>query len=355
MLRSLILVISLFSAIHSNGISVTMTIWKDSVMGAIYNRATHTVAFNKPDSKGIYKIYLSDSSGNNVKPLTFPGWRSDRHQWAEEWYPSGEYIFCYVEKAEYVKEKIHKRKSVDAIPGYGAYTDLWLVKRDGTKAWKLLDLPNSYNNGIIHSAISEDGKMFAWSERIKTPVFANFNLAAGSYVMRVAEFVFDSVPRFVKVKTFQPGGVDGCNELDGISKDKSTISFYSTFESKNLFATPIYTLNIHTGEIKKLTTESFAQAATYTPDGKHLVYMTGHQAERFPFQVQGADWWIMDTNGENKKRLSFMNVRDHPHSDNHYRLAGCLSFMNDNTFLGGVMIKPLGLIGYTMKVKIHFD
>jgi hypothetical protein len=328
----------------------TITIWKDSAIGAIYNKATSTVAYGKKDKKGYYKIFLSDTLGNNEHPLTFPGWQSDRHQWAEEWDPSGKYLFCYIEKSEYAKEKGHKRKPVDATPGYGAYTDLWLVTRDGKQAWKLTDLANNYNTGIIHSAISQDGKLFAWSERIKAPKFGDMNMAAGSYVIRVADFVFDSMPHFKNIRTFQPGNVDAANELDGISKDNTTISFYSTFESKNLFATPIYTLNIITGEIKKLTTESFAQAATYTPDGKYLVYMTGAGCDIFPLQVQGADWYIMNTDGTNKQRLTYMNKKGHPQSVNKYRLAGSLSFMSDNTFLGGVMTHPLGLIGYTVKV-----
>jgi Tol biopolymer transport system component len=333
--------------------AVTITIWKDSAIGAIYNKATATVAYGKPDKTGCYKIYLSDSSGNNERALTFPGWKKDRHQWAEEWHPSGEFLFCYVEKADYVKEKGHKRKAVDAIPGYGAYTDLWLVTRDGSKAWPLTDLPNAYSSGIIHSAISDDGKMFAWSERIRSPKFTDMNMAAGSYVIRVADFVFDSVPHFENIRTFQPGNVDAANELDAISKDKTTIAFYSTFESKNLFATPVYTLNIVTGEIRKLTDESFAQAPTYTPSGNKIVYMTGAGCDIFPFEIQGADWWMMNPDGSNKQRLTWMNKKNHAHSVNHYRLAGCISFMTENTFLGGVMTKPLGLIGYTAKVTMR--
>ncbi len=331
----------------------TITLWKDSAMGAIWNEPTARVAYSKKDSKGFYKIFISDSLGNNEKPLVFAGWKNDRHQWAEEWYPDGKYLFCYVEKAEYAPEKGHKRASIDAIPGYGAYTDLWLVSRDGKQAWQLTNLPNNYNSAIIHSAISEDGAMFAWSERIKAPKFLNLNQAAGSYVFRVADFVLDSLPHFTNIKTFQPGGNMGCNELDGISKDKTTLSFYSTFETKNLFATPIYTLNMITGKITRLSTESFAQAATYTPDGNKLVYMTGQECAIFPFEIQGADWWIMNTDGTDKKRLTFMNVKKHPQSVGHYRLAGCVSFINNNSFFGGVMTKPLGLTGYT--VKVVFD
>jgi Tol biopolymer transport system component len=333
----------------------TITLWKDSAIGALWNKAAATVAYNKPDPKGYYKIYLSDTLGNNEKPLTFAGWRADRHQWAEEWHPNGKYLFCYIEKADYAKEKDHKRKPVDAIPGYGAYVDLWLVSRDGKEAWQLTNLPNNYNSGIIHSAISDDGEMFAWSERIKAPRFLNMNQAAGSYVFRVADFTFDSVPHFKNIRTFQPGGLLACNELDAISKDKTTLAFYSTFETKNLFATPIYTLNMLTGETKRLTTESFAQAPTYSPNGKKIVYMTGAGCDIFPFEIQGADWWIMNPDGSEKQRLTFMNKKKHPQSVGHYRLAGSISFISDHSFLGGIMTRPLGLVGYTAKVVFDMD
>src|SRR5262245_5719051 len=75
-----------------------MTMWKDTAIGAIWNVATQTVAYGKPDANVTYKIYLSDSLGNNETPLTYAGWPNDRHQWAEEWDPTGQYLFCYVEK-----------------------------------------------------------------------------------------------------------------------------------------------------------------------------------------------------------------------------------------------------------------
>lgn len=337
----------------TDSLHVTISIWKDSAIGAIYNKATQTVAYGKKGKDGYYNIYLSDTNGNNEHQFTYAGWKDDRHQWAEEWYPTGEYLFCYIEKPEYVKEKGHKRKPVDAIPGYGGYTDLWIVKRDGSKAWQLTDLANNYNTGIIHSAISPDGKLFGWSERIKAPKAGSFNLGAGVYVFRIADIVIDSVPHLENIRTFIPGGIDATNEMDAISPDHTTIAFYSTFESKNLFATPVYTLNMVTGEISKLTTASFAQAPTYTPDGKHIVYMTGDGCNIFPPQPQGADWWIMNPSGGEKQRLTWMNKKGHPQCDNHYRLAGSISFMSNNCFLGGVMTKALGLVGYTAKVTFH--
>ena len=98
--------------------------------------------------------------------------------------------------------------------------------------------------------------------------------------------------------------------------------------------------------------ESFSQCPTYTPNGKYIVYMTGRDADTFPFSVEGVDWWIMNADGSNQRRLTYMNKKDNPQSVNQYRLAGTLSFLSDTIFLGGVMVNPLGLVGNTSKVNI---
>ncbi len=351
--RAFLAIILIFLMHGLYGQSSTITLWKDSVIGAIWNETTHTVAYGKKDANGYYKIYLSDSLGNNEQPLTYSAWDPNRHQWAEEWHPSGDYLFCYVEKTAYVAEAGHTRIPDDAIPGYGGYTDIWIIKRDGSQAWQLTNLPNNYDNGVIHGAISPDGTKFAWSQRIQAPNVWDLNLAAGAYIMQVADFIDGPTPSIANIQSFQPDGLLAANELESISQDNTTLSFYSTYETQNIFNTPIYTINMNTLQITQLTTESFAQAPTYTPDGGHFVYMTGKDCDIFPLEIQGADWWIMDTLGNNKNRISRMNVLNDPQSVNHYRLCGSISFMGPHTLLGGVMTNPFGLTGYTVKVQIN--
>lgn len=329
----------------------SIDLWKENVMGVIYNETTNSVAYNRPNGNGTYQIYISNVDGTGEIALTYPLWPANRHQWAEEWDPTGQYLFCYVEKTDYVTESGHTRIPDDAIPGYGGYTDLWIIKRDGSQAWQLTDLDNNYDKGIIHGAISNDGTMFTWTERIQAPVFLNPNLGAGAYVFRVADVNYSPTPSLSNVRTFQPGGVLAGGEVESISPDKSNLLIYSSFESQNMIATPIYRVDIATGATTKLTTESFAQSPTYTPNGQHIVYMTGDKCDIFPGQLQGADWWIMDANGANKRRLTYMNKKNHAQSVNSYRLAGSLSFINDSTFLGGIMTQSFGLTGYTCLVK----
>ena len=44
------------------------------------------------------------------------------------------------------------------------------------------------------------------------------------------------------------------------------------------------------------------------------------------------DWWIMQTDGSDKRRLTFMNVRNHVQSVNRFRLAGTVSFISNTSF-----------------------
>lgn len=327
-----------------------MDTWKEDAIGALYNEATSSVAYNRPDANGTYHIYISDADGNNEVALTCSQWPSDRHQWAEEWDPTGQYLFCYVEKTDYVTENDHNRTPEDAIPGYGAYTDLWVIKRDGSQAWQLTNLDNDYDKGIIHGAISADGSKFAWTERIQAPVFLDPNLGAGAYVFKVADVSYLPQPTLSNVQTYQPGNVLAGGEVESISPDNTDMLIYSSFESQNMLATPIYRVDLATGVTTRLTEESFAQSPTYTPDGQKIVYMTGAYCDIFFGQLQGADWWIMDRDGSNKTRLTYMNKKNHPQSVNKYRLAGSLSFINNTSFLGGIMTQSLGLTGYTARV-----
>ncbi len=59
----------------------------------------------------------------------------------------------------------------------------------------------------------------------------------------------------------------------------------------------------------------------------------------------------MNVDGSNKRRLTFMNVWNHPQSVNDFRLAGALTFTSNTSFLGGVMTQSLGLVGKTVKVS----
>jgi hypothetical protein len=325
--------------------AVTMVdVGSDGRIGAKWNAATATLAYGRPQPDGHYHAFIAAADGAHERRVAFAAWRDDRHQFPAAWHPAGELLVLLVEQNE------HERSSTDAIPGYGAYTDYWVATRDGTRAWRLYGLPDGYDHAITHAAFSPDGTKFVWTERVKAPRFWDLNLFAGAYVFKVADFVLRPEPHLENVRSIQPGDVEQGGEVESIAADNRTIAFYSTYVTKNLFSSRIYTMDIVSGVIRELTTESFAQAPTFTPDGRSIVYMTGAGADTFPFQLQGADWWIMNVDGSAKRRLTFMNLRGHPQSVNRFRLAGSLSFVNDSAFFGDVLTQSLGLVGKIVRV-----
>jgi hypothetical protein len=332
------------SSEHCRGPVALVDFGNDGRIGAKWNAATATIAYGRVERNGAFHTFLSNRHGGDERRVTHAAWRDDRHQFPAAWHPSGEYLTMLVEKNE------HEGSSVHAIPGYGAYTDYWLVSRDGSRAWKVVDLPAGYDHAITHAAFSPDGTRFVWTQRILGPRLLDPNLFAGAYVFMVADFVSTPEPRLTNTRRIMPGGVEQGGEIESIAGDNRTIAFYSTYVTKNLFASRIYTMDIETEAIRELTTESFAQAPTFTPDGKSIVYMTGAQADIFPFQLQGADWWIMNVDGSDKRRLTYMNVRGHPQSVNRFRLAGSLSFISDTSFFGDVLTQSLGLVGKIVHV-----
>jgi Tol biopolymer transport system component len=324
----------------------TITDFKtDGSIAAKWNGETRTLAYSRANAAGYFQVYLSDEHGEHERALTYSAWAEDRNKYALEWHPSGRYLFVEVEKPT------HPGSSNDAIPGYGAYTDLWLITADGKSAWMLVELPNDYDHAITHGAITPDGTRFTYTERVKAPAFLDANLAAGGYVFNVADFVDGSTPRLANTHAYRPAEVDQGGEVDGISADGETIAFYSTYVTKSLFATRIYSMNLETGQVTELSKESFSQAPQYTPDGQKLVYMSGQDADIFPGEIQGADWWVVDRDGKQRKRLTAMNVKGSPQSNGKRLLAGTVQFDSATSFYGDVLTEVFGLTGKIVKVE----
>jgi WD40-like Beta Propeller Repeat len=318
-------------------------------IGAKWNGNIGKLAYGRPQKDGHYLAYLNDIAGAHEERIHNSLWRDDRHQFPATWHPSGRYLVMTVEKPE------HAGSSIDAIPGYGGYSDYWIVTGDGVRAWKLVETPNDRDHAITHAAFSPDGTRFVWTERIKAPSLLNASLFAGAYQFNVADFVDDDVPHLAAIHSIVPGGTPQGGEVEAMANDDRTIAFYSTYRSKNLFASRIYTMATESGEITELTTESWSQAPAFTPDGTHIIYMSGAHADVFPWSLQGSDWWIMRRDGSNKQRLTYMNKRGNVQSVGQFRLAGSVTFISDSRFLGDVMTKSLGLTGKIVDVTIQTD
>lgn len=298
------------------------------------------IAYTLRGADGFLDIHLADPDGRNDVNLTAhtPG-LPRKHVGAPAWHPDGRSMLVVAEKPG------HAGSSFEATPGFAGYSDLWLVSADGKRASPLTDLPNDRDHGVLFGDFSPDGKQVVWAERIAYPDI--FVSTFGTTVIRLADFVAGPTPHLANVRTYQPGG-KAFYEVYGFSPDGRRILFCSQMGQPSIWDQHIYTLDIATGEARKLTEKGYNEHAVFTPDGKRIIWMTNAE------NSGGTDWWIMNADGSGKRRLTYMNERGHPHDAGESVWAGLVHFSPDGRrFIGGVQTSLTQQVGRIVIGQFH--
>lgn len=76
-----------------------------------------------------------------------------------DWHPNGEYIVAQVENED-------SNHTLYNHPAWGINNDLWLIKRDGTDAFKIWDTPKDY--AVLHPHFNKSGTKLIFAERVPT-------------------------------------------------------------------------------------------------------------------------------------------------------------------------------------------
>jgi Tol biopolymer transport system component len=288
------------------------------------------VVYSKKGSDKYYDIYLArtDTGFDTCLTCNHPA-LPNRHIANMWWHPGGNWIIFVAEKLK------HPRGSVDALPGFGAFCDIWIISRDGKKCHKLIDIPNDYDHGVIAPKFSPDGKKIIWNDRIKRPSVFNANRHFGYWTVKTADIVWDkdSVPTAHNIKDLFPGKKFFI-EAYGFSPDGTRIICCSNLTTKNAWKQQIFSFDSSGNNIIQLTPDSkfYNEHAFYSPDGKKIVWMSNKDNKN-----KGTDWWIMNTDGSSKQRTTFMNDPKHSQYVGKAVWAGMGSFNPSGTkFLWGV-------------------
>lgn len=296
-----ILLFCIFLSPQLNAQDVSLKKFSDNAYGTAFAPDGKRVAYDMRGSgkERYFEIHVSDTLHSFDSCITCG--RKDlpqRHNGSPNWQPTGKYIVFVAEKP------VHDRGSVDALPGFGAFTDIWVLRTDGSRAYQLTNTPNDYDHGIIGPRFSADGKKIAWVERKQRPHALKGGNFFGLWVLKSADFIdTDSVPRLANIKTFEPGG-DGFYESYGYSPDGKRIIFCSNLGGRRWWNCQVYTIDAETGgDLKQLTSIDYNEHAVYTPDGAHIIWMTN------TMNSGGTDWWIMNPDGTGKQRLSYFNEK----------------------------------------------
>ena len=271
-----------------------------------WGRARDLIAYDVLGAHDYYEIHIMRPDGSEDSCLTCgKSGVPQRHNGQPEWHPSGDYVVFQSEQAA------HPGRSSEATPGFGRHSDLWLATSDGARFYPLTHGPQTDDYGVLHPHFSADGKQLSWSEMYGAPETFAPKGAGGYWRLKVADFAIDpdGRPALSNVRSYEPAG-KALYENHGFSLDGTHLLFSSNYEATKLFqftAENIYSLELATGRVVKLTQDGYNEHAIVSPNGRKVVWMTSHgNANR------GTDFWLMNLDGADKIRLTNFNDPDNP-------------------------------------------
>lgn len=273
------------------------------------------IAYDKRGEDGYYDIWTMTIKGEKKKCLTCDNPNlPTRNVGQPAWHPSGEYIVVQAEKQKHFESPF---TGFSTNPGVGYLTDLWIIEYKSNKAWLIHEVPEGVNHGVLHPHFSKDGKKLSWSQAYKATKLNDPALIAGTWNLKVADvdIPVNGKVTLKNVKTYQPGD-EVFYENHGFSPDGKKLIFTSNLKKNHPTASSdIYTLDLETEDLNQLTDIGYNEHGQFSPDGKKIIWMTtnGNVEPDKVKELSYTDWWIMNADGSNKKRLTYFNQKDHPH------------------------------------------
>ncbi len=262
------------------------------------------VAFDKEVGKNHYEVFTMNPDGSAEQCVTCNNISlAHLSNGNPAWNPNGKWIAFQMVKAT-------AATGASNTPGIGVQSELWIITPDGTKAVKLVSTDNSPDVGILHPHFSPDGTKLAWSQMYQRSNIFGKNQEYGYWQLKVADFVDGTTPYVTNIKSYAPGG-SAFYENHGLSPDNQWLYFTSNMRAKQqhkgLYAdNDIYRLNLNTDSLEQLTTIGYNEHAEISPDGTTIVWMSSRD-----IKGGGTDYWLMNTDGSNKRRLTYFNTPGH--------------------------------------------
>jgi Tol biopolymer transport system component len=279
------------------------------------------IAFDKQVGE-FFALHVMRQDGSEVRCLScgHPD-LPQRHVGQPAWHPSGRYLVFQAEKAEHAR----KRFEQVLMPGAGVLNDLWLLDLETHRATILREVDNAPGRGTLHAHFSADGKRLSWSEMQEQGGIKKGH-ELGFWALMVADFdASGDQPRLVNPRGYTPGG-KAFYENHGFSPDGAQLIFTSTHEAKKRIDAHVFLMDLKSEKLTRLTFEAYNEHALFSPDGKQIAWMSDKDNKR-----GGTDYWLMNADGSNKRRLTHFNQPDHPDYAGKKVIVADLSWRSDGT------------------------
>ena len=293
------------------------------------------IAFDYYDSDGFFDLAICNSSKTNFSQLTKDvAFIPQRHIGNPTYHPSGRYIIFQALKDSSLGGEENKAwvtyvvDSYFGSPGKGFDNDLYCVDLNDTSFHRLTTLPTkkfffdtTKVTGILHPHFSKSGTKVLWAQAYDGLADIGGRGKWGLWQLNISDFVLQgSTPSLGNTVSFKPGGLMGdftwC-ESHGWTNNDSVVIFSMNSEGQHETHMDIYTLNIYDSTLTRLTDKpkTWDEHAHLTHNEDKFLWIC---SETYDFDSTRAeetlrtDYWIMDIDGNNKKRVTFFNDPAYP-------------------------------------------
>ncbi len=261
-----------------------------------------------PDGYADIEVMRPDGSGRRCLTCGHPQ-VPHKHNDLPAWHPGGDYIlFQSQDPALDLPYADERQERYLTQGGAGLNNNLWLITRDGRRAWQLTRVRPG--EASLHAHISPDGRTVLWAARVQDG-------RRKVWALRLADLVIDGGgARLERVRTLRPrGGPDTFYESHGFTPDGRAVIFSASIGRAHPFDLDIWMMDLQSGRLTNLTDTpgEWDEHAQVSPDGKTIVWMTnrGYPIPVPDFSDYGrtlrTEYWLMDADGSRQRRLTSFN------------------------------------------------
>ncbi|MCK4337221.1 MAG: PD40 domain-containing protein [Candidatus Aminicenantes bacterium] len=298
-------------AVHarSNSLLIDFDILQPNGGRVSWSHASGLIALDKKGLDGFYDVYTIYPDGTGLQCLTCEkaALLPQKNNGQPAWHPSGTCIVFQAQDPELRLPSSIREGLEDFLsgPGVGIHNNLWVMTPDGMQFWQMTHVKQS--NGVLHPHFSPDGTHILW-----THLITGQGDKVGRSVIMLADFEFkEGKPQISNVRSLRPGGLQ-LYETHGFSPDGRRLIFSAIADGGQYYDFEIYLYDLFTGELIRLTdNDEWDEHAHFSPDGQHIVWSSSEgipQVKINPLLIPPKlDYWVMDANGANKRRLTYFN------------------------------------------------
>ncbi|MFH1692196.1 MAG: hypothetical protein ABIC68_06520 [Candidatus Omnitrophota bacterium] len=268
------------------------------------------IAFDRRGPDGYFDVWIMNADGTDQRCLTCDHFEISKNNGNPAFHPSGKFLVFTAENPHMPDLAQGKFSKYLTSPGIGINNDVWLINLDDLSLTPLTHVKD--RRGCMHPHFSHDGTKLVWSEII-SPRFERM----GIWSIKLANFSFeDSRAKISCIKTFRPNGLQ-LYETHGFSPDDQALIFSGAPYGGHYYDMEIYLLDLKTKRSLRLTDNNeWDEHAHFTPDGCYIVWVSSQdiaqpkKTSTFLDTLKNPprlDFWIMNTDGSEKRRLSYFN------------------------------------------------